>query len=55
MPDASDRVRGRVYGRCSAIDCLRISLSVDRCLMVSHQVCRVVALAHRKLAVVERC
>jgi len=55
MPDASDRVHGRGYGRCSAIDCVRVSLSVDRCLMVFHQVCRVVELDRRKLIAVERC
>jgi len=55
MPEASDRVHGRGYGRCLAIDCVCASLSVDRCLMVSHQVCRVVALDRKKLIVVERC
>jgi len=55
MPDASDRVHGRGYGRCSTIDSVRVSLSVDWCLMVSHQVCRVVALDLKKLTVVEHC
>jgi len=55
MPDASDRVHDRGYGKCSAIDCVRVSLSVDWCLMVSHQICRVVALDRKKLTVVERC
>ena len=55
VPYASDRVHGRRYGRCSAIDCVRVSLAVDRCLMVSHQVCIVVALDLKKLTVVEHC
>jgi len=54
MPYAPDRVHGRGHGRCSAIDCVRVLLSVDRCLMVSHQVCMVVALDRKKLTVV-RC
>jgi len=54
MPDASDRDDGRVYGRCSVIDCVHVLLSIDRCLMVSHQVSRVVALERQKLTAVER-
>jgi len=34
---------------------VRVSWSGDRCLMVSHPVCRVVALDRKKLTVVERC
>jgi len=55
MTDASDGVQGRGYGRCSAIDCVRVSLSVYRCLVVSHQLSRVVAWDRKKLTVVERC
>jgi len=32
-----------------------VSSSGDRCLIVSHQVCRVVVLDRKKLTVVERC
>jgi len=54
-PDASDRGYGRGYGTCSAINCVCVSLSLDRCLMVLHQVCRAVALDRKKLTVLERC
>jgi len=34
---------------------IRVSSSSDRCLIVSHNVCRVVTFNHKKLIVVERC
>jgi len=34
---------------------VRVSASSDRCLIVSHQVCRVVTFNRKKLTVVERC
>jgi len=34
---------------------VRVSSSSDRCLIVSHQVCKVVTFDRKKLRVVERC
>jgi len=34
---------------------VRVSSSSDRCLIVSHQVCKVVTFNCKKLRVVERC
>ena len=34
---------------------VRVSSSSDRCLIVSHQVCRVVTFDRKKLTVVEHC
>jgi len=45
--------KGAVAVRLLAV--VRVSLSVDWWLMVSHQVCRVVVLDRKKLTVVERC
>ena len=38
---------------CSALACVCVSSSVDRCLVMLHQVCRVGMLGGKKLIVVE--
>jgi len=53
IPPAPGWVDRRGSGRYSAINCVHISLLVDRCLILSHQVCRVMALNRKKLTIVE--
>jgi len=55
IPLVPGRIHHQGYDRCSTINCVRVSLSVDRFLKLSHQVCREVVLDDDNLTLVERC
>jgi len=53
MLGASDEGQGWGWYRCWAIECFTALFSVDRCLLVSHQVCPVLVLNCEHLTVVQ--
>jgi len=55
MLDASDRVMAAGIVDVRLLTVVRVSSSSDRCLIVSHQVCKVVTCDRKKLTMVERC
>jgi len=55
MLDASDRVMAAGIVDVRLLTVVRVSSSSDRCLIVSHQVCKVVTFDRKKLTMVERC
>ena len=55
MLDVSDRVMAAGIVNVGLLTVVHVSSSSDRCLIVSHQVCKVVTFDHKKLTMVERC